>query len=54
MPGGSTARIHDLVQRPGTIGDASDAPTSLDRPGSSLRDMLHDAGSATRRFRRTR
>jgi type VI secretion system ImpM family protein len=54
MPGGSAARIHDLVQRPGTIGDASDAPTSLDRPGSSLRDMLHDAGSATRRFRRTR
>ncbi len=54
MPGAALTRIHDPVQRPGTFGDPSAVPASLDQPGASLRDLLHDVGSATRRFRRTR
>lgn len=49
MPGADTARIHDPVRRPGTIGDAETAPESLADPGLSLRDLLHEVGSATRR-----
>jgi len=49
MPGADSARIHDPVTRPGTFGDADEAPERLGDPSVSLRDLLHEVGSATRR-----
>lgn len=49
MPGAEVSRLHDPVRRPATIGDPDLAPESLDDPDLSLRDLLHEVGSATRR-----
>lgn len=55
MPGADIGRLHDPVLRPGTVGDAATTPESVEDPDISLRDLLHEAGSSTRRFvRRTR
>lgn len=49
LPGAAGGRIHDLPTAAGAFGDADDAPDALADPQASLRDLLHQAGSATRR-----
>jgi type VI secretion system ImpM family protein len=49
MPGAESSRIHDPVLKPGAFGDADEAPEALGDPSMSLRDLLHEVGSATRR-----
>ena len=50
MPGAESARIHDPVQHAGTIGDAETALEGLANPHTTLRDLLHEVGSSTRRY----
>ena len=52
MPGAEVSRIHDPILRPGTYGEPSEAPESIGEPAVSLRDLLHQVGSATKRFTR--
>ena len=49
MLGAENSRIHDPVLRPGSFGDADEAPEVLQDPGASLRDLLHAVGSTTKR-----
>jgi len=52
MHGADSARIHDPVKRPGAFGDPTEALDNLGDPTVSLRDLLHEVGSSTKRYTR--